>query len=794
MDSAENRTPQSLYCEPTGSITSGGLLFGHNITNAVFPLLLMQISLANLFTAIFQILLKPFGQFSFIPQLLGGITIGPSCLSRYEKISDHIFSSKKGVMMVNAFENVGLIFLFFLLSVQIDLNVLKRPGKLAFAIGISALILPFLITLAIALFLKEYISDEELQGSLSMVAFLESGTSFHQILYFLKDLKMLNSELSRIALVSALISGIGNWVYLTIIDQLFAYSKSAQWHTIVFALTSHLFMIIVIVFAFRPLILWMMRKTPERKSLKESHVAVVIIMVLCCALYAEIIGLHPLHGPIVLGMATPDSPPMGSTLSNQFGCFVWGVLMPGFMINVGKRINLFELQIGNFLIVAFITFTSGLAKFIGTLVPSLYFKMPLRDAFPLGLILSGRGLFDILFFYRAKQAELISDEIFGIMAITVIVHSAIIAPIVRAVYDTTKRYMAYNRRTIQHTKQQGELRIVACIHEPDSVLPILNILEISTPTEKSPLAVYVLNLEELTGRTMPIFIPHQYSKTPTLSPSLSSSSSSSSSSSLTSLAKVKPTRASRILNVFHQYEQQRGRSVVIQCFTSVAPYSTMHDDIISLAHNKCTTLVIIPFEKFDSPYVRTVNKNVLEHVPCSVAIFLSRGILVDSKYLHSQPVISVCVIFIGGCDDREALAYGARMYENPNILLTIVVFIDANAITNSEFVEKRHDQQAVANFRINSYENTNVTYKEERLAGVSDTINALQLIEKDYDLILVGRRHNKYSTLLKGLSDWSEFEELGVIGDIFASSDIRSRASLLVVQQQASVVEEMIET
>lgn len=35
-----------------------------------------------------------------------------------------------------------------------------------------------------------------------------------------------------------------------------------------------------------------------------------------------------------------------------------------------------------------------------------------------------------------------------------------------------------------------------------------------------------------------------------------------------------------------------------------------------------------------------------------------------------------------------------------------------------------------------------------------------------------------------GLSEWCEFPELGVVGDLLASTDLSSRVSALVVQQQ----------
>lgn len=40
------------------------------------------------------------------------------------------------------------------------------------------------------------------------------------------------------------------------------------------------------------------------------------------------------------------------------------------------------------------------------------------------------------------------------------------------------------------------------------------------------------------------------------------------------------------------------------------------------------------------------------------------------------------------------------------------------------------------------------------------------------------------SAVTKGLNEWTEFEELGAIGDVIASKAFLSRASVLVLQQQ----------
>lgn len=55
-------------------------------------------------------------------------------------------------------------------------------------------------------------------------------------------------------------------------------------------------------------------------------------------------------------------------------------------------------------------------------------------------------------------------------------------------------------------------------------------------------------------------------------------------------------------------------------------------------------------------------------------------------------------------------------------------------------------------------------------------------MESCYDLVMVGRRHAD-SKLMSEIRKWKH-GELGVIGEILASLNIRAKRSILVVQQQ----------
>ena len=81
--------------------------------------------------------------------------------------------------------------------------------------------------------------------------------------------------------------------------------------------------------------------------------------------------------------------------------------------------------------------------------------------------------------------------------------------------------------------------------------------------------------------------------------------------------------------------------------------------------------------------------------------------------------------------------------------------------------------------------NQRVVYREVLVSNGEETIEEIQAMNDGaFDLLIVGRKHGINPILLTGLSEWSESDELGLIGDYVSSADFFGSASVLVVQQQ----------
>ncbi|KAF2306139.1 hypothetical protein GH714_013175 [Hevea brasiliensis] len=240
--------------------------------------------------------------------------------------------------------------------------------------------------------------------------------------------------------------------------------------------------------------------------------------------------------------------------------------------------------------------------------------------------------------------------------------------------------------------------------------------------------------------------------------------------------------------------------LTIRHSTSISALSTMHEDICHVAEDKRVAMIILPFHKQwregeEDEDVglkwREVNQNVLKNSPCSVAIVVDCGFSGTDQEAYDgtdQEVGTattiyrrVCILFLGGPDDRKALEVGARMAEHPAITVTLIRFqvqagLESRNSSNN-FRDKEMDEVAVEELRRKC--NGSVKYVEKDVNNVSEEVLNIGQ-SRAFDLFIVGRE----VSVAKLADNQAEHPELGLIGDILASSHNGMARSVLVIQQK----------
>ncbi|KAL8253676.1 hypothetical protein R6Q59_031897 [Mikania micrantha] len=747
----------------------GVFIYGNSPDETTFALVLLELSLVLVITHTIHHLLKPFKQPRVISEILGGIIMGPSCLCRNPKFKAWMFPGQSEFL----FRNIGsfaFMYFMFVSGVKMDLLMIKKATKKQWYIGMFGMVLPVIATGGVALLVRSSLEPEMKKGSsIWGVSAALAITSFPVLHPIIRELNLLSSDIGRMALATAVI---GDLVGMYGVIAFEAAKQGEGRPTAAFGyIISLIFVMITIFGGNRMMMFWIIKMTPEGKPVEQVYIISILAGVLAWGFISDFLGVALVNGPMWLGLAIPDGPPLGATLVQKCESFISDILMPFAYINMGLMTDVFAMRDawGTLQPLFLIILTGYMSKFLSTLFMTHFFEMPIKEGVTLSLIMSLRGQVEFLLFIHWLEFKMIGIPQFTMFVLFSTLLTSVATPMISLFYNPNRPYMINKRRNIQHTPPNTELDLLVCFIDEETVPSMLHLLEVFNPTLHSPFRVYSLHLVELVGRAAPMFIDHSEEDMGTIHKS------------------------------FLGIQETRRDVIKVHSLTSVAPKRSMYQDVCELALNKKTSLIVLPFNT--SPMasmagsdmvqnnVKSLNLTVLDHSPCSVAVLVDKG---EFRPPTNNVRMSVAdmryhfgMLFLGGADAREALACADRMAGNPNVSLTVIRFLAFNGEGENE-MEKKLDDGLVTSFWVKYEGNEQVAYREVVVRNGEETVAAIRAMnsESDYDLWIVGRKLGINPILIEGLSSWSESLELGVIGDFMASVDLGSSASVLVVQQQ----------
>ncbi|XP_072966645.1 cation/H(+) antiporter 15-like isoform X2 [Typha angustifolia] len=768
--------PLKTACYDNNLVNSQGIFLGDKPLKFALPLLLLEVSMIFFLTHAVHYLLKHLGQCRIVSQMLTGILLGPSVLGQCVEFRKTVFPERATYILENL-SLISLILFLFSCGIKTDLGLLKKPGRRAIIIGAAGAILPSILSLGLFYGFNHAFPKDLRQSTLVFdLATRLSLSSFPVIAEALSELHLLNTELGRIAMSASLITDVCSWFLLAAFLASTLIIKASNPTTAVEIVISFLAFTLFIVLIGRPVTIWITKKrTPAGELLGEGYFIGMLMAALLAALVTEMIGFKYILGPFMLGLALPGGMPLGVTMTERLDSFFTAMYLPVYVVLAGYRTDFKELKsFSGWGVLELVVVLCCVGKMVGSVAGSLYVEMPMRDAISLGLILNIKGIIEIAFISNWGDSEKATAAHYSALTASMMFITAFCSPLIKLLYNPSTRFVAGKRRTIEHAKPNSELRVVACLHSEDHVAPLLDLLEASHPSRDSPISLTVLHLTELAGRSAPVLRPHKCGRCNSSPPSASD----------------------RIANAFRYFEQQSVPGTIsVHPFVSAAPYATMHNDVCGLALSRKARIILLPFHKHSdgaheaaSHAVREFNSSVLRFAPCSVAILVDRTLPSGTTCAHTNSLLQrVAVFFLGGPDDREALAYASRITGCSDISLTAVRISlreDESDAPSATKDVNAHDEAMIEEFRLRHIDNERVVYIEKTVADGEGTAAVIRSICEKFDLLIVGRRKGKESLLTSGLSDWSECPELGVIGDMLATTDFGGKVSILVVQQQ----------
>ncbi|XWS48855.1 hypothetical protein CRYUN_Cryun13aG0112500 [Craigia yunnanensis] len=595
----------------------------------------------------------------------GGILLGPSVLGRSKGYLQAIFPPKS-LTVLDTLANIGLIFFLFLAGLEIDPKALRRTGKTALAIAVTGIGLPFALGIGSSFLLQATISKGvNASAFLVFMGVALSITAFPVLARILAELKLLTTDVGRMAMSAAAVNDVAAWILLALAVALSGSSSSPVVSLWVFL--SGCFFVICLLPILPPIFKWMACRCHEGEPVEEIYICATLGSVLAAGFVTDAIGIHAMFGAFVVGVLFPKEGPFACALVEKVEDLVSGLFLPLYFVSSGLKTNIATIQgLQSWGLLALVIFTACFGKIVGTVVVSLSCKVPLHEALALGFLMNTKGLVELIVLNIGKDRKVLNDQTFAIMVLMALFTTFVTTPVVMAVYKPARSKINYKCRSIERKNPDTQLRILACLHSARNIPSMINLLEASRGVEKHEgLSVYTLHLMELSERSSAILMVHKARK-----------------NGLPFWNKGRRSDSDHVVVAFEAFQQLS--QVTVQSMTSISSMADMHEDICTTGESKRAAIIILPFHKHQRmdgslettrTDFRLVNQRVLEHAPCSVGILVDRGLGGTTHVSASNVSYLITVLFFGGRDDRKALAYGARMAEHPGISLNVIHFV-----------------------------------------------------------------------------------------------------------------------
>ncbi|XP_027337558.1 cation/H(+) antiporter 15-like [Abrus precatorius] len=757
-------------------VGSFGVFYGERPFNFVLPVTLCQLFIFIVVSRAFYYLLRPLRTPKFISNVLSGIVLGPSFLGHNKTYWETLFPAKQGQFLILG-ALVGCVYFLFFIALKMDVMLTMKAARRTWRLGVF----PLLISVAVISTLVNHyynpanFSPYKVKVARSSLSLTMSLSNYPVVSDALIELNLIATDLGQIALSSSMINDSILWCLVVVNGALV--EKNLDGSILYFC-----FLGLFILFSFfilRPTMTFIAKKTPVGQPVKEVYLVFILLGVLFMAGLGDVIGITFLLGPLIFGLVIPSGPPLGTTIMEKSEIIVNEFLLPFFFIYVGMNTNL-AIVIRDwrvFLTLQGIFLAGNIVKMIACALVCLTYNIRPKKGMVLGVIMNAKGITELICFCRLRKLQLLDDEMFSHLVFCVVVTAAIVSPSAKLLYKNCPRLLHSEilyggQLTIQSTSRIREFRIVCCVHNEGNVRGITSLLEVCNPVPESPVCAYVVHLIELFGKSSSILLPINYKENKRF-------------------LSVNYPNTNHIMRAFENYSSNSTGPVTVLPYINVAPYKSMHDAVCSLAQDKMVPFIVIPFHENDnvdldghvSSSVHKMNARFQAHAPCTLGILVDRYSRFGASNEPSM-FFHVGIFFIGGADDREALALGIRMSERHNTRVTLFRFIVMNKrqLGSTELVTREEqeaeetdimlDEGLVDEFKSMNYRHCNLTWYEITVEDGVEVLDAIHRLEGNYDLVTVGRRHSIESLKDEEMANFIEnAESLGIVGDMLSSTE-----------------------
>ncbi|KAE8715131.1 putative DNA-damage-inducible protein f [Hibiscus syriacus] len=483
---------KQLMCQPADS-------FNPLITTS------FQVSCILVISHAFHLVLKPLGQPGPFAQLLAGVVLGPSLLSRIGKVKD-FFIQASAEKYYQFFSFVCRMLFMFSIGLETDVPYIKRNIRTVSIIAGGGSILACMFGGPLFWLLTKVfdVTKDRFAFYLLTLTVLANSAS-PIVIRMIADTKFDTADLGRMAIYSSLVNEMS---CVTIVSTLSAFSSSRRFGgAILITLVT-----VVVIFLNKYLSYFFNKRNRNNRFVSNKEIFVIVLLLTCLSLYAEWLATQLFSVVFLVGLMFPREGKTARTLLHKLTYAVNTFILPiyfgytGFQLDVSGIFN--KLTIA--LTVLMILVSAG-TRIIGTLAACHYLMIPWNESLILALLLCLKGNYDLLLIITSPNPNLQPvwpADAYDFLLTVVVVNTLIIGPVVAILLNREVSSSQYPT-ILEILNPESELRILACVYVPRHVSGHVSLISALGGCPSAPIRPYMVHLVELPKKRKSKLMYHQ---------------------------------------------------------------------------------------------------------------------------------------------------------------------------------------------------------------------------------------------------------------------------------------------
>jgi Kef-type K+ transport system membrane component KefB len=381
------------------------------------------------------IIAKRVGQPQVVGEMIAGVVLGPSLLGEIAPgVQQALFPPGPSNVVLYTVAQIGLVLYMFLIGLNFDVDLIKHRAGTAVAVSAAGILAPLALGALVAVPLLSSGSYFE-DGVTPVMAMLFLGaaiaiTAFPMLARIIFEKGLSGTSLGTLALACGATDDAVSWCILAVV---LAMNRDDPTMAVIAIGGGVLYTLVVMTIGRRAL--RVLGPMAERHgTVTPPMLSVVLILLMACAWFTDVIGIYAIFGAFILGVAMPSGF-FERHLTSRLEPLVTTFLLPMFFVYSGLNT-----QIGLVNTPTLWAVTLGLVlvaiagKGIACTVAARVKKVPMREAVALGALMNARGLIGLILLNIGLEAGIISPTLFTILVLVAIVTTLMASPIFEYVY------------------------------------------------------------------------------------------------------------------------------------------------------------------------------------------------------------------------------------------------------------------------------------------------------------------------------------------------------------------------